>query len=81
MGASANDALLLLTGQLGGEIVNDTAARVGSWRRLSVLANVTGATVVLNGVTTASLALTAGTDLFGEITAVTLGAGSVALYK
>lgn len=82
MGASANDALLLLTGQ-GGEnlIVNDTTARTGNWRRLSVLANAGSVSITLDGVESTGLSLTAGVDIYGKITALTLGSGTVILYK
>jgi hypothetical protein len=80
MGASANDALLLLTGQGGLEIVTDTTARTGDWRRLHALSTAS-VTLTVDGDTYSTVTVTAGSDIFGKISAVTLGSGGVVLYK
>lgn len=80
MGGSSIDSLLLLTGQVGSLLINDTTARTGKWRRMVVL--VTAAvTMNFNGVTTASISIPAGVDFYGDITAVTLGSGTVVVYS
>ena len=80
MSQAVNDYALLQSGQTGALIINDTSAHVGNWRKLSVL--VTAAVVViLDGVTSASITIPAGTDLYGRISSVTLGSGTVVVYK
>jgi len=70
---------LLLTGQNGSTLINDTTLRNGKWRRMTVL--VTAAvTMTYNGVLQSAMTIPAGVDLYGDITTVTLGSGTVIVY-
>jgi hypothetical protein len=82
LGGSVADSLLLLTGQTGTTIYTDTAAHTNTkgWRRLSVLATAS-VTAIVDGQTITSVSMGAGADLYGKITSVTLGSGSVAVYN
>ena len=80
MSQALNDYAMLETGQTGALIINDTSAHVGSWRKMTVLVTA-AATVILDGVTSASMTIPAGVDLRGRITSVTLGSGTVVVYK
>lgn len=80
MGGSSIDSLLLLTGQVGSLLINDTTERVGKWRRMVVLATA-AVTMKFNGVTSSSISIPAGVDFYGDITSVTLGSGTVVVYS
>lgn len=70
---------MLLTGQNGSTLINNTTARTGKWRRMIVL--VTAAvTMTYNGVLQSSITIPAGVDFYGDITTVTLGSGTVIVY-
>lgn len=81
MSSSANDSLLLLTGQLGAILIKDTTSRTGEWRRISALADTVIATIKLNGVVYSAISVTAGAEIYGIITELTLTSGTIALYK
>jgi len=80
----------LALGQLGSRFINTTAAFTGSWGRIQCIAACTFTTltsgngpdgaVVMAG-TLASITLSAGMEIQGYFTAITLATGSVIAYN
>jgi len=82
-----------IVGGNGIDVITDTTAHTGSWSMMEVDADATftkftcenifvnGAATTVTELTLPTLKTRAGAKLYGRITAVTLSAGSVVLYR
>ncbi len=72
-------------GQTGQNLtIANTVARTGNWTALQVLSDAVIASITIDGATDAGIAgvasHTAGTIIYGKITAITLTSGTVRMY-
>lgn len=82
MSAKIADMLMGILGKRGMRFISDTTVRTGNWVRIRVLEKCEFTTLTITGSAGTMIEnVPAGTEIFGDITAITLAKGSIIAYN
>lgn len=81
--AKISDMLLGIYGKRGGLVIDDTSLHSGNWVKITITESAAFAVLTIGGFTgtITGITFTAGTEIYGDITAIDLASGSCIAYN